>query len=112
MPFSFLKRNDDLNLSAADFLARVEDEDVVLDVRTPGEFAGGHLAGVENVDFMATDFRDRVDALDRDRTYYLYCRSGNRSGQAAQMMQTMGFQRVYNVGGYEALAAAGAETER
>ena len=112
MPFSFLKRNTARTLAPADFLARREPDAVVLDVRTPDEFAGGHLAGVDNVDFMAPDFRDRVDALDRDRTYYLYCRSGTRSGKAAGLMQGMGFEHVYNVGGYDALAAAGAETER
>ena len=110
---SFFKRMDAARtLAPDDFLARREPDAAVLDVRTPGEFAEGHLADVENVDFMAPDFRDRVDALDRDRTYYLYCRSGTRSGKAAALMQEMGFSEVYNVGGYEALAAAGAETER
>lgn len=108
---SFFKRND-RDLSSEDFLDRVGDEDVVLDVRTPAEFAGGHLAGSENVDFMAPDFRERVEGLDRDRTYYLYCRSGTRSGKAAALMQEMGFAEVYNVGGFEKLAEAGAKTAR
>lgn len=108
---AFFKRNDH-DLSAEDFLDRVGEDDVVLDVRTPGEYAGGHLAGSENVDLMATDFRERIGGLDRDRTYYLYCRSGNRSGQAAQMMRQMGFERAYNVGGFDQLAKAGAETAR
>lgn len=108
---SFFKRNDP-TLSAEDFLGRVGEDDVVLDVRTPAEFAGGHLAGSENVDFMAPDFRERVEGLDRDRTYYLYCRSGTRSGKAAALMQEMGFSEVYNVGGFEKLAEAGAETAR
>lgn len=99
-------------LAPADFLAQRESDAVVIDVRTPGEFAEGHLAGVEHVDFMNPTFRERVDALDRDQTYYLYCRSGNRSGKAAGLMQEMGFTDVYNVGGYDALAEAGAETER
>ncbi len=115
MTFSFMKRNDAApvrTLSPADFLAQRGPDAVVLDVRTPGEFADGHLAGVENVDFMNPSFRDRADDLDRDATYYLYCRSGTRSGKAAELMQEMGFTDVTNVGGYEALAAAGAETER
>ena len=111
MAFSFFKRNDH-DLPADDFLAKVQDDDVVLDVRTPGEYAGGHLAGAENIDLMASDFRERIEGLDRDRTYYLYCRSGNRSGQAAQMMRQLGFERAYNVGGFETLAKAGAETAR
>ncbi len=106
---NLFKRNAP-TLSAEDFLDRVGEEDAVLDVRTPAEFAGGHLAGSENVDFMAPDFRERVEGLDRDRTYYLYCRSGTRSGKAATLMQEMGFSEVYNVGGFEKLAEAGAET--
>ena len=115
MPFSFMKRDNTASvptLSPTDFLAQREADAVVLDVRTPGEFAEGHLAGVEHIDFMNPSFRDRVDALDRDATYYLYCRSGNRSGKAAELMQEMGFSDVTNIGGYEGLAAAGAETER
>lgn len=115
MPFSFMKRNDAApvrTLTPTDFLAERGADAVVLDVRTPGEFAEGHLAGVENVDFMNPSFRDHVDGLDRDATYYLYCRSGTRSGKAAELMQEMGFRSVTNVGGYDGLAAAGAETER
>jgi phage shock protein E len=80
---------------------------VVLDVRTPAEYDGGHLEDADNVDFLAPDFANRVEGLDRDETYYLYCRSGQRSGKAAELMRSMGFADVHNAGGYEALAAAG-----
>lgn len=99
-------------LSPADYLARQQDGDVLLDVRTPAEYASGHLEHADNVDVMAPDFAARVDALDRDKTYYLYCRSGNRSGQAARRMQEMGFKNAHNIGGFEALAAAGAPVAR
>lgn len=99
-------------LTPAAFLDRREADAVVLDVRTPAEYAEGHLTGVENIDFLNPTFRDRVKDLDRDATYYLYCRSGGRSGKATELMQTMGFSNVTNVGGYDALAAAGADTER
>ncbi len=95
-------------LTPSDFLAQQQPGDVVLDVRTPAEYAAGHLDGADNVDVLAPDFAARVDALDRKQTYYLYCRSGNRSGQAARRMKEMGFEKAYNVGGFEALAAAGA----
>ena len=114
MPLSFLQRlmSAAPTLPPADFLARREADAVVLDVRSPDEYAEGHLVGVENIDFLNPSFRDRVEGLDRDSTYYLYCRSGGRSGKATELMQSMGFANVTNVGGYDALAGAGAETER
>ena len=102
-----------LNLSAADFEARRHPDDPVLDVRTPREFASGHVAGAENVDVQAPDFRAQIEALGQqgviapERPVYLYCRSGNRSGIAARMLREMGFAKAYNVGGYDALRAAG-----
>ncbi|MCU0390255.1 MAG: rhodanese-like domain-containing protein [Thermoflexibacter sp.] len=47
--------------------------------------------------------------MDRDQTYYLYCRSGARSGKAAEMLEQAGFSKVFNVGGFEELANAGFE---
>lgn len=70
-------------LSPDAFVAQRTDEDVVIDVRKPDEYAGGHVAGAENVDVTARDFREQIGRYDRDKTYYLYCRSGNRSGRAA-----------------------------
>ena len=99
-------------LTPADYLARRQDGDVLLDVRTPAEYAEGHLENADNVDVMAPDFAARVDGLDRSRTYYLYCRSGNRSGQAARRMKEMGFENAHNIGGFETLAAAGAPVAR
>ena len=96
-------------ISPEAFLAQYEPEAVVLDVRTPEEFNGGHLASAVNIDFRAADFRDQVSGLDRDKTYYLYCRSGNRSGQASEIMRDMGFKNLYNIGGLADLQAAGAE---
>lgn len=84
----------------------------VLDVRTPKEFAEGHLAEAVNVDVMASDFRDRIAAMDlpTDAPVYLYCRSGNRSGQATGHLKEMGHAGAVNVGGFDALAKAGAPT--
>lgn len=114
---SFLSRlmnrpSDEATLAPADFVARRDPAAPVLDVRTPGEFAGGHLAGAVNVDVLAADFRQRVEALDlpADGPVYLYCRSGNRSGTAAGVLRQMGHAGAVNVGGFDALARAGAET--
>ena len=72
---------------------------VVLDVRTPAEFTDGHLADAINIDFYEADFADSLKALDRDVPYVLYCRSGNRSATAAQIMRDLGFTEVYEVDG-------------
>jgi rhodanese-related sulfurtransferase len=85
---------------------------VVLDVRTPEEFEAGHLADATMIDFYAEDFGDRIAELDRDAPYLLYCRSGNRSGNARVLMERMGFTNVADVdGGILAWADAGLPIE-
>lgn len=76
----------------------VTDATVIIDVRTPAEFAGGHLVGAVNIDVQSPDFRDRVMALDTDAEYFIYCRSGNRSAQAISQMSQMGFTDMTNGG--------------
>lgn len=88
------------------------DDLIVVDVRTPEEFAAGHLAGAELLDIYDPAFAAGVDGLDRDAAYLLYCRSGNRSGQAAALMRELGFTEVYDAGALDAIAAAGAAVER
>ena len=71
----------------------------VIDVRTPEEFAEGHIEGATMIDFYSETFADEMAALDPDGTYLLYCRSGNRSGQATALMQQLGFEQVYDLEG-------------
>ena len=73
----------------------------VIDVRTPAEFASGHLEGAVNIDWEGTDFAGQVAALDKNGTYVLYCRSGNRAGQALDAMTSMGFAHLTNAGGVD-----------
>ncbi len=70
---------------------------VVLDVRTPEEFTAGRLPGAVNVDIQVPKFQDRLAALDRGKTYLVYCRTGNRSARAVQVMKSLGFQSVYHM---------------
>ena len=88
-------------------------EAVVVDVRTPAEVAAsGRLAGALVLDVNAPDFEARAQAaLDVDRPVVLYCRSGARAGQAAQRLARLGFSRLSNAGGFDALAAVGLATE-
>jgi len=84
---------------------------VILDVRTPQEFADGYVANAINIDFRSATFRDELDALDKEKTYLIYCRSGNRSGQALGIMDELGFLEVYNLsGGISAWQDAGLPT--
>jgi rhodanese-related sulfurtransferase len=102
-------------MAPADFVSEREPGAPVLDVRTPREYASGHLAGSLNVDVTGSEFARRVDALAadgtirRDAPVYLYCRSGNRSGKAVRILRDKGFDEAWNVGGLHALRAAGAE---
>lgn len=64
---------------------------MVIDVRTPDEFNGGHLEGAERIGIADSDFIARIDALDKSADYYIYCRSGNRAGQAIDAMRDLGF---------------------
>jgi phage shock protein E len=73
---------------------------VVLDVRTIDEFNSGHIEGAKQLDYYETDsFNASIDALDKNVTYLLYCRSGGRSGTTYDMMVQKGFKNVYNLEG-------------
>ena len=88
------------NLNVNDFAKKITDSSVTLvDVRTPGEFASGHIAGATNVDFESGNFEQDIQKLDKTKTYAVYCRSGNRSGQATALMVKDGFKAVFNLDG-------------
>lgn len=96
-------------LGVADFVALTQtDTVVVLDVRTPEEFAAGHLPNAINVDVNSADFATRLADLDPLVPYAIYCRSGNRSQAALNQMRTAGFADVHHLaGGIGAWQAAG-----
>ncbi len=74
------------------------DENVaVLDVRTPEEYAEGHIDGAINIDFRADDFSDQVRQLDRETPYVVHCRSGGRSTASLDILQDLGFRRIYHL---------------
>ena len=80
--------------------ALAEGEDViVLDVRTPEEWNQGYIDGAQNIDIYSDDFTGRVQKLDKNKTVYVYCRSGHRSMNASKKMINMGFTDVRNVEG-------------
>jgi phage shock protein E len=97
-------------IDAADAVALLEERDdlTVIDVRTPPEFADGHLTGAALVDVQDPGFRDQLEPLDRDAAYLVYCRTGNRSAHAVTIMRDLGFTELYDAGGLADLAGAGA----
>lgn len=78
-------------------LIKADSNIAILDVRTAKEFADGHVAGAVNIDVNQADFAQKIDELDRSKTYIVYCRSGRRSSKAVGIMATKGFKNLYNV---------------
>lgn len=82
---------------------------IVIDVRTPDEIAQtGAIENSINIDFKSSDFKEKISALDKDKEYILFCKSGNRSGQASKIMAEMGFSNINNLNnaGYEEFSKA------
>ncbi|MCB1273917.1 MAG: rhodanese-like domain-containing protein [Leucobacter sp.] len=79
---------------------------VLLDVRTPSEYAEGHLDGAQLLDFNGGELAAAIPSLDPEAEYLVYCRSGNRSGQAIALMQQAGFSHLTNLGSLEQAASA------
>lgn len=72
----------------------------ILDVRSSGEFKAGHIPGAINVNVMDdASFAKKISGLDKSKTYYVYCRSGGRSGQACSLLAGQGFTHVFNLAG-------------
>ena len=88
------------------------DGGIAVDVRTPAEYATGHLQGAKNIDLSAKDFDQQIAALDPDADYVVYCASGRRAAEAIKAMQDAGYTgELTNAGGYEDLDSAGLDTQ-
>ena len=70
---------------------------IILDVRTPEEFTNEHIEKAINLDYYSATFKNDLGQLDKNSAYLIYCRSGNRSGNALTMMKDLGFREVYNM---------------
>jgi phage shock protein E len=85
---------------ATDAAPLLDDPDVVvLDIRTPAEVAQARLPGAMAIDYYDPTFAQQIEQLDRDATYLMYCRSGNRSSGARALMSQLGFRDVVDVNG-------------
>ena len=86
---------------------------VIIDVRTPEEFAQEHIENAINIDYYSETFRDELNNLDKNKNYLIYCRSGNRSGSALNIMAELNFREAYNMrGGINEWKAEGLPTTK
>ena len=91
-----------INLSETEWvkLHDESEESVIIDVRTDDEFSTGYIEGAVNIDFyMGNEFISEIDKLDKSKSYFIYCKSGARSGQTCELMKQKGFKKVYNLEG-------------
>ena len=90
------------DLTQEEWVEQLEQDDnaVVLDVRTPEEVEEGYIPDAINIDFYrGQEFLRELEKLDKSKNYYVYCRSGNRSGQACSLMNKIGIKNAYNLMG-------------
>lgn len=89
------------NLSPKDFASKIEDTKgaQLIDVRTPEEYANGHLKNAQNIDWKNNDFDKMMTTFDKEKPVLIYCLSGGRSGSAASRLVELGFKKVYNMDG-------------
>ena len=102
------------DLSVDEFARMAADkQNVILDVRTPGEFSAGHIPGAVNLDYNAPDFQKKAAALDKSKTYLVHCAVGGRSVRACEKLNHLDFPNLYNLpGGFKAWAKAGQPVEK
>ena len=74
---------------------------IIVDVRTPEEYQEGHLDGALNINWFDADFQNQVEELDQKKTLYIYCKKGGRSAKAAQLLDSLGYDVVDLLGGYD-----------
>ncbi len=86
------------NLSTKEFAQKIDgDQVVILDVRTQEEFSVSHIKNAVNIDFYCDDFKEKIEKLDKETMYFVYCRSGARSLRAANIMDEKKFKKIFHL---------------
>lgn len=96
------------NISPSEYVAEFSEAQtahLLVDVRTPEEYASGHIAGSVNIPLQ--ELQSRMSEIPTNQAVVLYCRSGNRSGQAANLLRDAGYTQIYDLGGIIDWAASG-----
>lgn len=88
-----------ISLISASELDKANDQILLIDVRTPEEFASGHIENSININYQADNFKDLIGELDPNQEVYVYCKVGGRSGRSAKVLEEMGFKKVYDLKG-------------
>lgn len=91
--------NQSLTATAFNEKIKEQNNSMVLDVRTPEEYADGYIANAMNIDYRNASFEQEISKLDKDKIYYVYCLSGKRSASAKDIMLKNGFKNVVNLEG-------------
>ncbi len=88
-----------IDLESKEFETELKEkpEIVLIDCRTPAEFASGHLKNAINYNFNSGEFEDMIPQLEKEHNYFIYCRSGARSAAAANILINSGFSKVTNL---------------
>jgi len=86
-----------MNAIEAAKILKEKPEAVVLDIRTPKEYAEGHIPDAINIDYKADSFQSELEKLDRDTTYLMHCRSGRRSANSLEIFEKLGFRHVIHM---------------
>ncbi|NKI28087.1 rhodanese-like domain-containing protein [Arenibacter sp. 6A1] len=90
------------DLSQEEWSSQLENDNnaLILDVRTQEEVEEGYIPNSIHIDiYLGQEFIDELEKLDKTKNYYVYCRSGNRSGQACALMNQLGFENAFNLEG-------------
>lgn len=100
-------------MATNEFQQKVAESTQIIDVRSAGEYADGHLANSVNINVNDADFKEKIAKLDKSKQVCVYCQRGMRSAKAAGMMAELGFKEVYDLeGGIESWTGAGMKVEK
>jgi len=72
---------------------------IIVDIRTPQEFLGGHIEGAVNINLFDNTFLTQISEFDKSKPIFLYCRSGNRTHSASKKIAELGFEKIYDLQG-------------
>lgn len=94
----YFSRNKRFDIDESKFEELMKEPDsVILDVRTAGEYSKERIQGAVLLDINSPGFKDQIKRFQKDKTYLVYCRSGNRSAKACEIMSELGFEKCYNL---------------
>lgn len=94
------ENSEKLELNATEFNQKISQKPgLILDVRTPEEYAQGHLNQSQLIDYKSDDFSQKVKELPKNKPIYVYCRSGRRSHEAAKILRDLGYHPVFELEG-------------